>query len=161
YAEQWLFHGPVFQAITSVGHISEQGIEGTVRVLPLEPLLSDHRTASFHTDLIVIDTFTQLLGCWGLDYLTEGDVVFPLSMEELQIEGDRPPVGTILDCRITVKEIQRHRVLVHAEIVRPDGSVWMRICDWQDWRFHWPGRYRDVFRQPRDYFAGEELSLHD
>jgi acyl transferase domain-containing protein len=161
YAEQWLFHGPAFQAITGVGKVSEQGIEGTVRVLPLEALLSDHQPALFHTDLIVIDTFTQLLGCWGLEYLSEGDVVFPLSMEELQIEGDRPPVGTLVDCRITVKEIQRHRVLVHAEIVRPDGSVWMRICDWQDWRFHWPTRYRDVFRQPRDYFAGEDMSLDD
>ena len=46
-----------------------------------------------------------------------------------------------------------------AEIVRPDGTVWMRLRDWEDWRFHWPGRYRDVFRQPRDVFLGEELPL--
>ena len=77
--------------------------------------------------------------------------MFPLSMEELEIYGDRPPVGTDVACRITVEEIQRHRVRVEAEIVRPDGTVWMRIRDWEDWRFHWPGRYRDVFRQPRDY----------
>jgi phosphopantetheinyl transferase (holo-ACP synthase) len=123
-------------------------------------LLSDQR-ALFHTDLIVIDTFTQLLGAWGLDYLKEGDVVFPLSMEELEIHGHRVPPGTVVECRITIKELDRHKVLVHAEIVRPDGTVWMRISDWQDWRFHWPGRYRDVFRQPRDYFAGEELALDD
>jgi len=161
YGEQWLFHGPAFQAITGVGNISEQGIEGTVRVLPLEPLINGNQPALFHTDLIVIDTFTQLLGCWGLDHLTEGDVVFPLSMEELEVQGDRPAAGTIVDCRITVKEIQRHRLLVQAEIIRPDGTIWMRISDWQDWRFHWPGRYRDVFRQPRDYFAGLELPLDD
>ncbi len=37
----------------------------------------------------------------------------------------------------------------------------MRIRDWEDWRFHWPSRYRDVFRQPQDYFVGEELALDD
>jgi acyl transferase domain-containing protein/phosphopantetheinyl transferase len=159
YEEQWLFHGSTFQAIEGVGRISEQGIEGTVRVLPLEPLLGGDQPALFHTDLIVIDTFTQLLGCWGLGYLTEGDVVFPLSMEELEIQGDPVPPGAVVDCRITVKEIHRRKLLVQAEIIRPDGTIWMRISDWQDWRFHWPGRYRDVFRQPRDYFAGEELAL--
>ena len=130
-------------------------------MLPLEPLIKGDQPAVFHTDLIVIDTFTQLLGCWGLDHLTEGDVVFPLSMAELEVHGDRPPAGTLVACRITVEEIQRHRVRALAEIVRPDGTVWMRIRDWEDWRFHWPGRYRDVFRQPRDYFAGEELPLDD
>ena len=106
---------------------------------------------SLHTDLIVIDNFTQLLGCWGLDYLAEGDVMFPLRMEELEIFGDRPPVGTDVACRITIHELERHRIRVEAEIVRPDGTVWMRIRDWEDWRFHWPGRYRESFRQPRDY----------
>jgi hypothetical protein len=37
--------------------------------------------------------------------------------------------------------------------------VWMRLRDWEDWRFHWPSSYRDVFRQPRDIFVGEELPL--
>ena len=99
---------------------------------------------------IVIDNFTHLLGCWGLDELADrGDVVFPLAWRSFELFGDRPPVGTDVACRIAIQEIQRHRVRVEAEIVRPDGTVWMRIRDWEDWRFHWPGRYRDVFRQPR------------
>jgi acyl transferase domain-containing protein/phosphopantetheinyl transferase (holo-ACP synthase) len=161
YSEQWLFHGPVFQAISHFGRLSQHGIEGTVRVLPWEPLVKDGLPARFHSDLIVIDTFTQLLGCWGLDYLTEGDVVFPLSMEELQVYGERPAVGSDVACRITVLELERHRVRVEAEIVRADGTVWMRIREWEDWRFHWPGRYRDAFRRPCDVFMGEELALLD
>src|SRR5262249_16698180 len=125
YGEQWLFHGPAFQAIAGFGDLSEQGIEGTVRVLPLDPLLGGDQPARFHTDLIVIDTFTQLLGSWGLDYLSEGDVVFPLSMDELEIQGDRVETGRIADCRITVKEFQRPSLLARAEIIRPDGTIWM------------------------------------
>jgi hypothetical protein len=162
YGEQWLFHGPAFRALVEVGEISASRIDGVLRVLPWEPLLGPGRPASLHTDLIVLDSFTHLLGCWGLDHLADrGDVVFPLRMEELQLFGDRPPVGTDVACRIAIEEIQRHRVRVAAEIVRPDGTVWMRLRDWEDWRFHWPSRYRDVFRQPRDVFLGEELSTND
>ncbi len=122
-----------------------------MRVLPLEPLVKKGQATTFHTDLIVIDNFTQLLGAWGLDYLAEGDVMFPLRMEDLEIHGGRPPVGTEVACQITIHELERHRIRVEAQFVRPDGTVWMRINDWEDWRFHWPGRYRDAFRQPRDY----------
>ncbi len=159
YGEQWLFHGPPFQALVWVGQYSEEGMYGTLRVLPWEPLLRPGQRAALHTDLIVIDSFTHLLGCWGLDYLRQGDVVFPLRLEALEIYGDRPPVGTDVACRIAVQEIQRHRVRVMVEIIRPDGTLWIRIRDWEDWRFHWPSRYRDVFRQPQDVFVGEEIAL--
>ena len=159
YAEQWLFHGPLFQAIAHFGDLSANGIAGRLKVLPLEPLVKEGQPTTFLTDLVVIDNFTQLLGAWGLDYLAEGDVMFPLRMEDLEIHGDRPPVGTEVGCQITIHELERHRIRVEAQFLRPDGSVWMRINDWEDWRFHWPGRYRDSFRQPRDYLVGEELPL--
>jgi acyl transferase domain-containing protein/phosphopantetheinyl transferase (holo-ACP synthase) len=161
YAEQWLFHGPLFQAIAHMGKLSDKGIEGRLRVLPLEPLVKAGQPATFHTDLVVVDNFTQLLGAWGLDYLAEGDVMFPLHMEELEIHGARPPVGTEVACQITIHELERHRIRVEAQFTRPDGTVWMRINDWEDWRFHWPGRYRDSFRQPRDYLVGEDLPVMD
>jgi hypothetical protein len=130
-----------------------------LRVLPWEPLLRPDRAARLHTDVIVIDSFTHLLGCWGLNELADrGDVIFPLHMEELQVFGERPAVGADVACRIAIEELQRHRVRVRAEIVRPDGTVWMRISGWEDWRFHWPSRYRDVFRQPQDIFVGEEAA---
>ncbi len=138
YDEQWLFHGPALQAVSHVGDLSGDGIEGRIRVLPWGPLVKQGELPLFHTDFIVVDNFTHLLGCWGLDYLSEGDVVFPLSMDELEIFGDRPEEGTEVACRIAVTEIERHRLRVESEILRPDGSVWMRIRDWEDWRFHWP-----------------------
>jgi acyl transferase domain-containing protein len=161
YGEQWLFHGPLFQAIARMGELSGRGIEGDLRVLPLEPLVRQGESTTFYTDLVVIDNFTQLLGAWGLDYLAEGDVMFPLRMELLEIQGDRPEVGTLVHCQIAIHELERHRIRVDAQFVRPDGTVWMRIKNWQDWRFHWPGRYRDSFRQPRDHWVGEELPIDD
>jgi len=159
YDEQWLFHGPPFQALTEVGPVSPEGIAGTIGVLPLAALLPPGTIARFHTDPIVLDAFTHLLGCWGLDCLEGGDVIFPLRMGRLSILGDPPPEGTPIGCRIRVLEVEHHRVRVDAEIVRPDGQVWMRIGDWEDWRFHWPSQYRDVFRASDAIFVGEELPL--
>jgi acyl transferase domain-containing protein len=159
YGEQWLFHGPPMQALTDVGPVSCEGISGTITLRPLAGLVGPGPAPSFHTDPIALDTFTHLLGCWGLDCLEQGDVVFPLRMGRLSIHGEAPETGTQVACRIRVHELERHHVSVDAELLRPDGRVWMYIQDWEDWRFHWPARYRDVFRSPDTILVGEELTL--
>jgi malonyl CoA-acyl carrier protein transacylase len=159
YREQWLFHGPPMQALTAVGPVSRAGITGTITVRPLPPLLRPGESMEFLTDPIALDTFTHLLGCWGLDCLEQGDVIFPLGMGTLTIYGSTPEVGTEIDCPIKVNVIEHHRVSVAAEMVRPDGRIWMRIDDWEDWRFYWPARYRDVFRAPDAVLVGEKLPL--
>jgi acyl transferase domain-containing protein/phosphopantetheinyl transferase (holo-ACP synthase) len=156
YGEQWLFHGPALRAVVGVGSVSMRGIEGTLRVLPRRGLCRPGEPPPL-TDPIVLDAFTHLLGCWGLDRLAEADVIFPLRLGSLEVFGEDPPEGTDLGCRITVHAIERLRVNVSAEIVRPDGRVWMRIGDWDDWRFDWPPRYRDVFRMPDRVLLGEPL----
>ncbi len=161
YAEQWLFHGPALRAVASIGPIAPGGIEGELRVLPRGPLLRNPDAAGLLlTDPIILDNFTHLLGGWGLDELADdGDVIFPLRMEALTIFGPRPPDGTLVSCRIKVESVEPHRVRVAADLVRPDGSAWMTIRGWEDWRFRWPGRFRDGFRHPDRAFLGEPLDL--
>ena len=160
YAEGWLFHGPPMQATARMGPISEHSIEGALRVMPFEPIVPPGTNAQLHIDAIILDTYTHLLGCWGLDWQADrGDVMFPLSMAELTILGDRPAEGELVSCRITIEEVEHHRVRASAEIVRPDETVWMRIEGWEDWRFHWPGRFRDAFRQAQNHLVGEPLEL--
>ncbi len=157
YRDQWLFHGPALQAVQRIGAASRHGIEGTLRVLPRRDLLPASEWPTLHTDPIVLDAFTHLLGCWGLDKQAgeEGDVMFPLRLASLTIHGDDPPEGALVDCRIRVLEITRHRVRVDADLVGPDGRLWVALRGWEDWRFFWPGRYRDVFRMPDRVFVGE------
>lgn len=159
YAEQWLFHGPALRAVVEVGPISDRGFEGTLRVLPRRGLYRDASAPRPLTDPIVLDAFTHLLGLWGLDRLAEGDVVFPLRLGRLDVFGDDPPEGADCPCRLRIKSVERFTIGVDAEILRPDGRVWMRLTDWDDWRFHWPARYRDVFRMPEGSLLGEPLDL--
>ena len=159
YEEQWLFHGPKLRAVVGVGPISERGIEGTLRVPSRSILVRGGETALPKSEPVVLDAYTHLLGCWGLDRLPMGDVIFPLRLESLEIFGDDPAEGTDVACQISVSRLERHRVRVQAEIIRPDGRVWMRLNDWDDWRFYWPPRYRDVFRRPDRELLGEALPL--
>jgi hypothetical protein len=124
-------------------------------------LLPERRWSTLHTDPIVLDAFTHLLGCWGLDKKAgeEGDVIFPLRLATLTIFGDDPPEGAEIGCRVHVREVTRHRVKVDAELVGPDGRIWVAIGGWEDWRFYWPALYRDVFRQPATILVGEPLGL--
>jgi hypothetical protein len=163
YRDQWLFHGPALQSLVRVGSSSPSGIEGTLRVLPRRALLPERNWPTLHTDPIVLDAFTHLLGCWGIDKQAgeDGDVMFPLRLGKLTLFANDPPEGTEVECRITVREIGRHRVTVDAEIARQDGRVWMRVEDWHDWRFYWPDRYRDVFRRPDTEFVGEVVDLSE
>jgi hypothetical protein len=147
------------QAVTELGPTGPEGVSGTLTVRPLGPILRQGEPESLLTDPIVLDNFTHLLGCWGLDCLEQGDVIFPLRMGRLSIHGPSPDEGTPVACRIWIREVERHRVLVDAEIVRPDETAWMRIEGWEDWRFYWPSRYRDVFRAPDTILVGEELAL--
>ena len=159
YGEQWLFHGPRLRGVSAVGEVSDRGIEGTLRVLPRGALRRGPDAPMPLTDPIVLDAFTHLLGCWGLDRLANGDVIFPLRMGRLELFGDDPPEGADVPCRIEVTEVDRLRVRANAEILRPDGRVWMRLRDWEDWRFDWPPRYRDVFRMPERVLLGEPMGL--
>ena len=159
YADQWLFHGPAFQALSRVGGSAPGGIEGTLRVLPRRGLLRRGDCGGLLTDVAVLDAFTHLLGCWGLDRMEEGDVMFPLRMAELTVFGADPPEGAEVGCRIAIRALERHRVRADAELVGPGGRVWMRIGGWEDWRFYWPGRYRDQFRQPDRFLLGEPMPL--
>ncbi|WP_435016255.1 beta-ketoacyl synthase N-terminal-like domain-containing protein [Tundrisphaera sp. TA3] len=159
YDEQWLFHGPALQAVVGFGPIAPGGIEGTLRKRPLGPLLRDpDRAGGLLTDPIIVDNFTHLLGAWGLDELADdGDVIFPLRVARISLFGPDPAEGDDLSCRIAVTERERHRIGAEADIVRDDGTVWIAIRGWEDWRFHWPGRYRDGFRMPDCTFLGVPL----
>ena len=159
YAEQWLFHGPALRAVVEVGPVAAGGIDGTLRVLPRRGLYRDPRAPRPLTDPIVLDAFTHLLGLWGLDRLAEGDVVFPLRLGRLDVFGDDPPEGADCPCRIRIRAVERFKLAADAEVLRPDGRVWMRLTDWEDWRFHWASRYRDVFRLPDRMLLGEPMDL--
>jgi phosphopantetheinyl transferase len=58
------------------------------------------------------------------------------------------PVGTRVRCDVRITEILPQTVKVDMCIFDGEGRVWMRVCGWQDWRFHIIGKVYDFWRFP-------------
>ena len=88
--------------------------------------------------------------------------MFPLSMEELEIHGDRPPVGTLV--RLPHHD-PRDRAAPHSRRGRdrPAGRDGLDADSTTGKTGGSTGRAATAtsFRQPRDYLVGEELPLDD
>ena len=158
YRDQWLFHGPALQAVQRIGAASRHGIEGTSESLPdatsCRPPMADaahgpDRPRRLHA-------LTRLLGPRQASRRGRGRDV-PAPARVAHDPRRRSAEGALVDCRIRVLEITRHRVHLDADLVGPDGRLWVALRGWEDWRFFWPGRYRDVFRMPDRVFVGEPL----
>ena len=164
YGDQWLFHGPALQAVVRDRAVVAARDRGDApRPAAPGPVAATRLWPTLQTDPIVLDAFTHLLGCWGLDKQAgeQGDVIFPLRLAELDDLRRRPGRGDgdRLPDRESARS-QRHRVRVDADTRRARRpGLDADLTGWEDWRFYWPGRYRDVFRQPDTRPASASRSL--
>ncbi len=121
YGEGWLFHGPPLQALVHIGHFSEQGMDGTIRVLPWEPLLkngSDHRdctsTRSFSTSSLTC------LVAGGSIISTKATSCSRFEWKSWRSTANGLRSAPTWPAASRVREIQRHRIRVRSRD-RPTG----------------------------------------
>lgn len=148
YDEMWMFHGPIFQGLVSLDATGEDGISGTLEVLPTGSMFRSTDRPRLLTDAALLDAAGQVLGYWAKERLTSSFVVFPVRVASIDIFGPNLPVGTRVRCDVSVLEILPQTVKVNMEIVDPWGRLWMRITGWQDWRFNIIGDVYDYWRFP-------------
>ena len=161
YDEQWLFHGPALQAVVGIGPI----VDGRDRGDAPRPAASAACSATATSPAAAdrpdrprrLHAPARLLGPRPAGRRGRRDLPAPDGASST-IFGDDPPEGADVACRIAIRELRaapgpgRRR----ARPARRPGLD-ARSEGWEDWRFHWPGRYRDGFRQPDRSFLGEPL----
>jgi phosphopantetheinyl transferase len=54
---------------------------------------------------------------------------------------------------VEVHEVTTRRLRATLTLVGADGRVWLRLSDWEDWRFYWPRELYDYHRAPKRYLA--------
>ena len=74
----WTFHGPLFQGVTSVTHLSEEGVDGTLEVLPRAGLFRSRSDAVLELDPLLLDSQGQGIWLWGSPEPFAGVVLSPL-----------------------------------------------------------------------------------
>jgi acyl transferase domain-containing protein/phosphopantetheinyl transferase (holo-ACP synthase) len=150
YDEGLMFHGPCFQGVASVERTGEDGLIGTLEVLPTEGLFRSASRPGFVTDPVVLDAAGQLVGYWAAEHLDRGFVVFPYRVAALHIYQDNQPAGTKVACRLRLQLLGNEGMRSDLEVLAPDGTLWMRLRGWEDRRFDLPKQFHRFWVSPGD-----------
>ena len=65
----WLFHGPLFQGISTIDAMGRNGIEGELRSTPIEDCLKEVPAEPWIVDPLLLDSGMQLAGVWARNYM--------------------------------------------------------------------------------------------
>lgn len=148
YGEKWMFHGPLFQGVASLDVSGDDGIVGTLAVLPAGGLFRSTAQPRLLTDVALLDAAGQLLGYWAKERLATSFLVFPIRVADVHVYRPNLPAGTRVRCDVHITEIMPQTIEVNMTIFDAEGSVWMRVCGWQDWRFDLAGEVYEYWRFP-------------
>jgi phosphopantetheine--protein transferase-like protein len=148
-----MFHGPSWQAVSSVDRWGENGSLATLEVLPANGFFRSKGDPRFLTAPIVLDAAGQIVGFWAMEHLERGFIVFPYRVKALHIYGPRLPVGGRVKCQARVELMGKQQVSSNIDIVGEDGRLWMRLEAWEDKRFDLPSRVYAFLLSPIEMMA--------
>ncbi|MDF1563272.1 MAG: beta-ketoacyl synthase N-terminal-like domain-containing protein [Deltaproteobacteria bacterium] len=120
YADRWMFHGPAYQGVHTIGALGAGGVEGKLKVTEGPGAL--------------LDSLGQLFGFWLMATRTEDKLAMPIGLESLERFGPHPQAGELLDARVRITHCDDRRLVGDMEVLRGE-QVWCRIRGWADHRF--------------------------
>lgn len=151
YEESLMFHGDRFRGVKTMDVWSDNGAVGTLEILPEDRLFTSTNRPNFVIDPVLFDQIGQVVGFWGLEYLPSGVVMFPYRVREVHVYGPKLTPGTRVTCNCWAELLGENQVRANFEVVRPDGSLWLKLISWEDRRFALPPTFfRFVFASPRE-----------
>lgn len=154
-----LFHGPMFQGITSIDRWGENGVTGTVMVLPRNELIRSNDDPQFAMDGIFLDTVGGVLGLWGAYDKYDGYVFLPFRIQGVQWYRPLMEPGERFDVHLEV--VKRGDMSAAADIYAYDskGRVVLGIQGWEDRDFYVTPGLHQLTHEPLRYHFSEEVAL--
>jgi acyl transferase domain-containing protein len=161
YSSHLMFHGPAFQGVTTLSAVAEDGVHGTLTMLPQSSVLAADVAPNFQIDPFLFDIAGQLVGYWPSENVSDGYIVLPIGVAEVTLYGKAPLPGATIDCRVRITEVNSRQIRGDIDLVGEDGRLLMRVARWEDWRFYWPDRIFDFWRFPDREANGVRVELPD
>jgi acyl transferase domain-containing protein len=143
YSKRHMFHGPSFHGVRNIDAMADNGILATLEVLPRNGLIRSDSTPDFHIDPFLFDAAGQLVGYWPIENCRRGGNVLPVKVSRIDRYCDNPGPGTIISCRVAIRNLSEQSLRADFDVLLPDGRVWFRVTGWEDWRLYWPQRLFD------------------
>ncbi|TCO53689.1 type I polyketide synthase [Actinocrispum wychmicini] len=121
YRDGWMFHGPRFAGVIGIETLADNGITGTVTVLPAPGAL--------------LDNAGQVIGHWMQVSRDVDQTVLPTGIDAVRYHGPTPEVGQRIQCTSWITEVTAEHMRADAELRTSDGTLWCRIEGWTTRRF--------------------------
>ncbi|MDQ7910391.1 beta-ketoacyl synthase N-terminal-like domain-containing protein [Phytohabitans sp. ZYX-F-186] len=146
YADRLMFHGPLFQAVTTVHALGERHARGLLTT-PTPPGA-------------LLDNALQLIGNWLVATQPSRTVALPVGLGHVRFFGPAPAAGTPVECVARVGSIDDTQIVAAAQLM-VGGRVWAQIDGVLDRRFdshhtakpaeRFPERHPMSLRQPEGW----------
>jgi len=150
YDTKFLFHGPRFHCLSTIGMRGDQGILGELTVLDRNRLFASGEDPQLLTDPVTLDGPGQLVGIFFERNETR---VLPVGVDRIEFYRPPPAPGTKVPVRVEFSEfdLEARRTSAFVEVQDGQGGVWFRMEGWRDLVFSWslavlrnmgePGKY--------------------
>jgi malonyl CoA-acyl carrier protein transacylase/phosphopantetheinyl transferase len=156
---RWTFHGPLFQGVRSVTHLSEEGVDGTLEVLARGGLLRSRSEAVLELDPVLLDSQGQAIWLWGSPEPFAGTAYLPYSVRALRLYGPRLPPGTPLELRMRVRRSDPLSVVLSSEAIDSQGNVRSALEEVALREFQITPALSRLMMEPLDHYFAEVRSF--
>jgi acyl transferase domain-containing protein len=136
YDDHWMFHGPSFQGVRSIGALGDDGIDGIIE--------------SLTTPGAWLDNAGQLYGWWLMATAESDFLALPQSIERIEFFGPQPPAGEMVTTTVRIVELEPRTVRADLELSW-NGAITVRITGWVDRRFDSDPELWLMLREPEHH----------
>jgi malonyl CoA-acyl carrier protein transacylase/phosphopantetheinyl transferase len=118
------FHGPLFQGVRSISRFSDEGLDGTMSVLPRSGLIWNQAHPELEIDPLLLDSLGQAAWLWDSREPFAGRAYVKYAQSALRFYGPpRLPPGTPLQLKLRVRRREPLSLMVDLEAVDSEGNV--------------------------------------
>lgn len=141
--EMYMFHGPAYQGIDRVTHITDKGIRAYIKH-------SGGKGA-------LLDNLGQVYGLYLQLTLEENSVTFPVKVQDISFYQDFEDQEGIFECVCVTKSIDADFATADI-ILKRDGKVWCVIKGWQNRRFEFDNAIWQMMVNTENSSLAEEIA---
>ena len=156
---RWTWHGPLFQGVKSITHLSEEGADGTLEVLPRSALFRSRSDAVLELDPLLLDSMGQAIWLWGSPEPFAGISYLPYSVGALRLYGPPLPPGTPLGLKMRVRRSEPLSVVLSSEAIDSEGNVRSALEEVALREFQITPALSRLMMEPLDHYFAEVQSF--
>ncbi|VUD47114.1 Narbonolide/10-deoxymethynolide synthase PikA2, modules 3 and 4 [Thalassocella blandensis] len=120
YDDNWMFHGPAYQSITTLGPMADNGIQGKLKVSAGEGAL--------------LDNMGQLAGYWVMEQDVD-PLAMPVGVQKIHFYGPDPKVGDELHCDVLIRKLDKEACISDLQLIDHEQKINVVIEGWETRRF--------------------------